>query len=112
MRRLVARRGLTEGDARARTARQADRDARLAVADFVICNDGTLEELESQIGRLLPLGHLPRLTRPYSRTRPHHEPLAMKLSDTSDHSGRWGARRLDLDLAGTASEQRFLPSEA
>ena len=47
--RLVAQRGLSEDDARARIARQADRDARLAVADFVIDNDGTLEELDPQI---------------------------------------------------------------
>ena len=47
--RLVAQRGLAEDDARARIARQAGRDSRLAVADFVINNDGTLNELEPQI---------------------------------------------------------------
>ena len=47
--RLVAQRGLSEEDARARIANQADREARLAVADFVIVNDGSLEELEPQI---------------------------------------------------------------
>ena len=47
--RLVAGRGLSEEDARTRIARQADREARLAVADFVIDNDGTLTELEPQI---------------------------------------------------------------
>ncbi|MCY4665852.1 MAG: dephospho-CoA kinase [Acidimicrobiaceae bacterium] len=47
--RLVARRGLSEEDARARISRQADRESRLAVADFVINNDGTLDELEPQI---------------------------------------------------------------
>ena len=47
--RLVAQRGLSEDDARARISRQADREARLAVADFVINNDGSLEELEPQI---------------------------------------------------------------
>ena len=47
--RLVAQRGLAEDDARARIARQADRDSRLAVADFVINNDGTLEDLQPQI---------------------------------------------------------------
>ena len=46
--RLVAR-GLSEDDARARIARQADREARLAVADLVIDNNGTLAELEPQI---------------------------------------------------------------
>ena len=47
--RLVAQRGLPEDDARARIARQADRESRLAVADFVINNDGTPDELEPQI---------------------------------------------------------------
>ena len=47
--RLVAQRGLSDQDARARIARQAHRDARLAVADFVINNDGTLADLEPQI---------------------------------------------------------------
>ena len=47
--RLVAQRGLSEDDARARIARQADRESRLAVADFVIDNDGALDELEPQI---------------------------------------------------------------
>lgn len=47
--RLVDRRGFSVEDARARIAAQADREARLAVADFVIDNNGTLDELESQI---------------------------------------------------------------
>lgn len=49
VRRLVAQRGLSVRDARARIARQADRESRLAVADFVIDNDGTLAQLEPQI---------------------------------------------------------------
>jgi dephospho-CoA kinase len=47
--RLVAFRGFTEADARARMARQATREDRLAAADLVIHNDGTPEELEPQI---------------------------------------------------------------
>ena len=47
--RLVAQRGFSAADARARIANQAERDARLAVADFVIDNNGTLGELEPQI---------------------------------------------------------------
>ena len=49
VRRLVAQRGLSEEDARARIARQADRESRLAVADFVIDNNGTPADLEPQI---------------------------------------------------------------
>jgi dephospho-CoA kinase len=47
--RLVAFRGFTETDARARMARQATREDRLAAADFVVSNDGTPEELEPRI---------------------------------------------------------------
>jgi dephospho-CoA kinase len=47
--RLVANRGFTEEDARARMARQAGREERLAAADFVIDNSGTPEELEVRI---------------------------------------------------------------
>ncbi len=47
--RLVSQRGLSVEDARARISQQADRSARLAAADFVIDNNGTVEELEPQI---------------------------------------------------------------
>lgn len=47
--RLVGQRGFTEADARARIARQASREDRLAKADRVITNDGTREELAAQI---------------------------------------------------------------
>ena len=47
--RLVAQRGLSDDDARARIANQAGRESRLEVADFVIDNNGTVEELEPQI---------------------------------------------------------------
>jgi dephospho-CoA kinase len=47
--RLVAHRGFDEADARARIANQVDRAARLAVADRVIDNSGTLEALEAQV---------------------------------------------------------------
>lgn len=47
--RLVRHRGFDEKDAKARIANQASREARRAVADRVIDNSGTLEELEPQI---------------------------------------------------------------
>ncbi|NBM16804.1 dephospho-CoA kinase [Streptomyces sp. GC420] len=47
--RLVRLRGMTEEEARARMSAQADRAARLAVADLVIDNDGPLEALEPQV---------------------------------------------------------------
>ena len=63
--RLVRFRGFDEADARARIARQATREARLATADFVIDNGGPVEALAPQIEQLwawvtslpqLPLG--------------------------------------------------------
>jgi len=50
--RLVGQRGFTEADARARMARQATREERLAAADRVVDNSGTPEELEAQLPEL------------------------------------------------------------
>jgi dephospho-CoA kinase len=47
--RLVAQRGMREDDARARIARQASRDERLARADRVIDNSGDLDALAAQV---------------------------------------------------------------
>lgn len=47
--RLVEFRGFTEEDARARIAAQTSREERRAIADVVIDNGGTLEQLEEQI---------------------------------------------------------------
>jgi dephospho-CoA kinase len=52
LRRLVSLRGMTEPAARARIAAQASREQRLAAADVVIDNSGTLEELEAQVREL------------------------------------------------------------
>jgi dephospho-CoA kinase len=50
--RLVAQRGMTEADARARIAAQATREQRRAVATHVLDNSGTPEELEQQVRAL------------------------------------------------------------
>jgi dephospho-CoA kinase len=47
--RLVAFRGFTEEDARARIARQASREDRLKDADVVIDNSGSREDLEARV---------------------------------------------------------------
>jgi dephospho-CoA kinase len=47
--RLVSQRGFTEADARARMARQASRDQRLARADFVIENNADRDALAERI---------------------------------------------------------------
>ncbi len=49
VRRLIERRGMAESDARARIARQLDRDERLRQADFIIDNSGPGERLGPQI---------------------------------------------------------------
>lgn len=49
LRRLVGQRGMTEADARARMAVQATREQRLAVADYVVANDGDLADLEREV---------------------------------------------------------------
>ncbi|HJR24342.1 MAG TPA: dephospho-CoA kinase [Acidimicrobiales bacterium] len=49
VRRLVEQRGFREEDARARIARQASREERLARADVVIDNSGSREDLEAEI---------------------------------------------------------------
>ena len=50
VRRLVGR-GLSEDDARARIAAQATDEQRRAVADVVLDNSGTVEELEARVDR-------------------------------------------------------------
>jgi len=50
--RLVAYRGLTETDARARISRQASREDRLKIADRVVDNGGDRAHLESQLSDL------------------------------------------------------------
>ena len=50
--RLVRRRGMTREQARARMKAQASREQRLAIADIVIDNSGSLAELDRQVGDL------------------------------------------------------------
>lgn len=49
--RLVEHRGFGEADARARMANQASREERLARADVVVRNDGSLEDLAAEVDR-------------------------------------------------------------
>ncbi|MEU9853066.1 dephospho-CoA kinase [Streptomyces sp. NPDC047974] len=50
--RLVRLRGMAEAEAKARMAAQADRAARLEIADLVIDNDGPLDALEPQVRKV------------------------------------------------------------
>jgi dephospho-CoA kinase len=49
LRRLLGRNGLTADEAGTRIAAQASRDARLAAADLVLHNEGTVTQLKDQI---------------------------------------------------------------
>ncbi|HYB46659.1 MAG TPA: dephospho-CoA kinase [Streptosporangiaceae bacterium] len=50
--RLVSERGMTPDQARARLAAQASRDQRLAIADLVIDNSGSLEDLDRRVAEV------------------------------------------------------------
>jgi dephospho-CoA kinase len=50
--RLTAQRGMKEEDAAARMAAQASRDQRLAIADIVIDNSGTLADLDKRVSEV------------------------------------------------------------
>jgi dephospho-CoA kinase len=64
--RLVRFRGFAEADARARIARQATREARLAGAGFVVDNSGDLDALAPQVDALWTwLTSLPQLPPDY-----------------------------------------------
>jgi dephospho-CoA kinase len=47
--RIVEQRGMSEAEARARIAAQAGRDQRLAAADHVLSNDGSLAQLQAAV---------------------------------------------------------------
>lgn len=51
VRRVVDQRGLPEADVRARMANQISREERLALADFVVRNDGSLDDLRAEVDR-------------------------------------------------------------
>jgi dephospho-CoA kinase len=50
--RLVRLRGMPAEQARARMAAQASREQRLALADIVIDNSGSLDDLDGRVGEL------------------------------------------------------------
>ena len=50
--RLVSQRGMSEQDARARIARQASREQRLATATFVVDNSGDRDALRAEVDRV------------------------------------------------------------
>lgn len=52
VRRLVRSRGLSEDEARRRVASQTPPEAKLAIADWVIENKGTLEKLYTEVDRI------------------------------------------------------------
>ncbi|MCH2422825.1 MAG: dephospho-CoA kinase [Acidimicrobiales bacterium] len=74
--RLMTHRGFTETDARERIARQASRTDRLARADVVVDNSGSLEDLVAQVDRVqvwLDALDRPPLDQPVNRIGSHSE---------------------------------------
>lgn len=62
VRRLMESRGFSEEDARNRLASQVPEENRLAIADVVFTNDGTLQEFQDQIQQWWDSGIVPRLS--------------------------------------------------
>ena len=74
--RLVTHRGFTETDARGRIARQASRTDRLARADVVVDNSGSLNDLVAQVDLVqawLEKLDRPPLDQPVNRIGSHSE---------------------------------------
>ncbi len=72
--RLMAHRGFTEADARGRIARQASRADRLARADVVVDNSGSLDDLVVEVDRVqiwLDALDRPPLDQPVKRIGSH-----------------------------------------
>jgi dephospho-CoA kinase len=64
--RLVQHRGMSEEEARSRIAAQAGREQRLAAADHVLSNDGSLAQLQAAVDQVMDL--LRRRSRGDGRT--------------------------------------------
>lgn len=62
VRRLMESRGFSEEDARNRLASQVPEENRLAIADVVFTNDGTLQEFQDQIQQWWDSDIVPRLS--------------------------------------------------
>jgi dephospho-CoA kinase len=75
--RLVKLRGMSKEQAEARMAAQASREQRLAIADFVVDNSGSLAELDRQVGDLW--AELRRRLR--RRQSPAYQPKAEHSTD-------------------------------
>ncbi|MBA2495903.1 MAG: dephospho-CoA kinase [Acidimicrobiia bacterium] len=88
VRRLVAQRGFDEGDARRRIAAQVSRAERLAVADRVLDNSHTLDELRAQVDTawewLRDLPHPDRDPTPGGSSPPPGVPLGPATSEELD----------------------------
>ena len=96
--RLVRDRGMTEADARARIAAQATDEQRRAVADIVLVNDGTLDELRAAVDAVwwddVDLGRTPDRS-PYAMGRPAPGSRAMSpVLSLDSRAARDGPRAL------------------
>ncbi len=53
LKRLIDKRGMTEAEAKSRIANQMKRSERLALADYVIPNSGSWDEMEVEVGKFV-----------------------------------------------------------
>ena len=98
--RLVAQRGLDEHDARARIARQISREERLSLADAVVDNTGTPEDLAAGGGPGLGVGRLPgaRVGGPGRPGRRDRHGVAGGPAPAGDRRDRVTPRRYDRSV--------------
>ncbi|WP_026422248.1 dephospho-CoA kinase [Actinokineospora inagensis] len=92
VRRLVTSRGLTESDARARVAAQADDDARRAVGDIWLSNAGTPAGTNAAVDALWT-----------TRLAPYEENIRLRR-----HVDRGAPRIVDYDLTWPLQAERLL----
>ena len=120
--RLVSARGLTEDDARARIAAQADDDQRRAAADVWLDNEGTPSQLLGQVdalwcGRLVPFNdnvlHGRRAPRPVVPTLVRYDgswpAQARRLTQRLEHA--LGQRAVRVDHIGSTSVPGLLAKD-
>lgn len=93
--RMLEKRGMTAGDARARMAAQASRAERLAAADVVLDNSGSLADVSAQVDRLWAARLVPfaeNIRRGVRAARSGAAVLSAPQADWAAQGARLGSR--------------------
>ncbi|ALV43536.1 dephospho-CoA kinase [Pseudarthrobacter sulfonivorans] len=93
--RMLEHRGMTADEARSRMAAQASREARLAAADVVLDNSGSLADVTAQVDRLWAERLVPfarNLRRSVRAVRAGMAVLSVPQQDWAAQAARLGAR--------------------